>query len=88
MCSLDAEHGQLADYAALPGSAFEEWWKRVEDLIVRADFAAGLLTFDSPWYAIFPAGGYLLIHVIEGENRTRREPGATPIEHPTFFANP
>ena len=33
-------------------------------------FAAGLLTFDSPWYAIFPAGGYLLIHIIEGENVT------------------
>jgi predicted PurR-regulated permease PerM len=33
-------------------------------------FAAGLLTFDSPWYAIFPAGGYLLIHVVEGENVT------------------
>lgn len=33
-------------------------------------FAAGLLTFDSPWYATLPACGYLLIHVIEGENVT------------------
>jgi predicted PurR-regulated permease PerM len=30
-------------------------------------FAVGILTFDSPWSAIFPAGAYLLIHTAEGE---------------------
>jgi predicted PurR-regulated permease PerM len=30
-------------------------------------FAVGILTFDSPWTAVFPAGAYLLIHVAEGE---------------------
>jgi predicted PurR-regulated permease PerM len=30
-------------------------------------FAVGILTFDSPWSAVFPAGAYLLIHIAEGE---------------------
>ncbi len=30
----------------------------------------GLLTFSSPWFALVPAGVYLLIHVLEGETIT------------------
>ena len=30
----------------------------------------GLLTFSSPWFALVPAGVYLLIHVMEGETIT------------------
>jgi predicted PurR-regulated permease PerM len=30
-------------------------------------FAAGVLTYEWPWYAFIPAGAYLLIHVVEGE---------------------
>jgi predicted PurR-regulated permease PerM len=33
-------------------------------------FAAGVLSFDWPWYALAPAGIYLLIHVVEGETVT------------------
>jgi predicted PurR-regulated permease PerM len=33
-------------------------------------FAAGVLSFDWPWYALLPAGAYLLIHVVEGETVT------------------
>jgi predicted PurR-regulated permease PerM len=33
-------------------------------------FAVGVLTFDSPWYAVLPAASYLLIHVVEGETIT------------------
>src|SRR5262249_47035705 len=30
-------------------------------------FAVGILTFESPWSALLPAGIYLLIHIAEGE---------------------
>ena len=30
-------------------------------------FVVGLLSFASPWWAFVPAGGYLAIHVAEGE---------------------
>jgi predicted PurR-regulated permease PerM len=30
-------------------------------------FAAGVLTYEWPWYAFMPAGAYLLIHIVEGE---------------------
>jgi predicted PurR-regulated permease PerM len=33
-------------------------------------FAAGVLTYEWPWYAFIPAGCYLLIHVVEGETIT------------------
>jgi predicted PurR-regulated permease PerM len=33
-------------------------------------FLAGLLTFDTIWQALLPAGIYLLIHVLEGESIT------------------
>lgn len=33
-------------------------------------FAAGVLTYEWPWYAFMPAGCYLLIHVVEGETIT------------------
>jgi predicted PurR-regulated permease PerM len=31
---------------------------------------AGLVTFDSIWQALLPAGAYLIIHIIEGETIT------------------
>jgi predicted PurR-regulated permease PerM len=33
-------------------------------------FVAGLVSFDRPWYALIPAGIYLLIHIAEGETIT------------------
>jgi predicted PurR-regulated permease PerM len=33
-------------------------------------FAAGILSFDWPWWALVPAGIYLLIHIAEGETIT------------------
>jgi len=33
-------------------------------------FAVGFLSFQSPWYALLPAGLYLLIHIAEGETIT------------------
>jgi predicted PurR-regulated permease PerM len=33
-------------------------------------FVAGVLSFGWPWYALLPAGLYLLIHVAEGETIT------------------
>jgi predicted PurR-regulated permease PerM len=33
-------------------------------------FAAGVVSFDWPWYAVVPAGIYLLIHIAEGETIT------------------
>jgi predicted PurR-regulated permease PerM len=33
-------------------------------------FIAGVLSFGWPWYALMPAGIYLLIHIIEGETVT------------------
>ena len=33
-------------------------------------FVAGLVSFDWPWYALIPAGIYLLIHIAEGETIT------------------
>ena len=33
-------------------------------------FAVGFLSFESPWYALLPAGLYLLIHIAEGETIT------------------
>jgi predicted PurR-regulated permease PerM len=33
-------------------------------------FAVGFLSFASPWYALLPAGCYLLIHIAEGETIT------------------
>jgi predicted PurR-regulated permease PerM len=33
-------------------------------------FVTGVLSFGSPWYALLPAGLYLLIHVAEGETIT------------------
>jgi predicted PurR-regulated permease PerM len=33
-------------------------------------FVAGVVSFDWPWYALIPAGIYLLIHIAEGETIT------------------
>ena len=33
-------------------------------------FIAGVLTLGWPWYALLPAGIYLLIHIVEGETIT------------------
>ena len=33
-------------------------------------FLVGLMTYSSPWYALIPAGVYLLIHIAEGETIT------------------
>ena len=33
-------------------------------------FVAGIVSFDWPWYALIPAGIYLLIHITEGETIT------------------
>jgi predicted PurR-regulated permease PerM len=33
-------------------------------------FVAGIVSFDWPWYALVPAGIYLLIHIAEGETIT------------------
>ena len=33
-------------------------------------FVAGVLSFDWPWYALIPAGIYLVIHIAEGETIT------------------
>lgn len=33
-------------------------------------FVAGVLTLSWPWYALLPAGIYLLIHIVEGETIT------------------
>jgi predicted PurR-regulated permease PerM len=32
--------------------------------------AVGILSFDSPWYAVMLAGAYVPIHVVEGETIT------------------
>jgi predicted PurR-regulated permease PerM len=37
---------------------------------VATFFGVGIFTYESPWYALIPAGAYLLIHIVEGETVT------------------
>ena len=51
-------------------------------------FAVGILTFESPWSAVFPAGAYLLIHIAEGELITPMLLGERLIINPALVVAP